>query len=180
MKPDELYYYADGKRIDLTPRDEVVAVRQGSVVEPGRLEARARKKVTAGLRTLMQGWALANTSSLTATSRAALEADGSLQRVFEATGAQLVALPEVRIEETRATHKRKLQNWLAKIAEAEVQSIDDDGEITILRPRSGRGEDAIRLASRIFEEAHPEAATPRFIRIVARPRTELRKPGTVY
>lgn len=175
MKRAELYYYADGERVDLTPCDDVVAIRKDRLTESGGVDKQTRNALESLLRPLTRGWSLAETAGLSAASRTALENDGSLQRVFESTGAQLVALPEVRIEETRPQQQRKLKAWLDSLADADVESMD--GEITVVRPRSGKGEDAIRLAGRVFEEIHPEAVSPRFIRIVPRPRV-IQKPAT--
>ncbi|MDX1967397.1 MAG: hypothetical protein SFV23_09515 [Planctomycetaceae bacterium] len=169
MKPVEFDYYADGKRIVLTLSDEVVAIRQDCVTQPGRLSPQRRRVLEPQLRPLLRGWSLTESRNLTPAERAELQAEGSLQPVFEAAGAQLVALPEVRVEETRPQQQNALKHWLERQEDLEVESGTALSEITVVRPRSGRGEDAVRLASRVFQEVHPEAATPRFLRVVRRP-----------
>lgn len=169
MKPAEFYYYADGKRIVLALSDDVVAIRQDCITQPGRLSAQRRKTLQPQLRPLLRGWSLTESQNLTPAERTELQADGSLQPVFESAGAQLVALPEVRVEETRPQHQSALKLWLEQQDDLEVESGTELAEITVVRPRSGRGEDAVRLASRVFQEVHPEAATPRFLRVVRRP-----------
>src|SRR5688572_19268632 len=139
--PADAYYYAGGKRVDLAPAADLVAVPAGGT------SVRVLKKDELG---------------------AAAGAAKSLYPVFRAHGAVMVALPEVRVEESRPAQWAKIDKWLeAHRDRVEVVSRDDDR--VVLRPVSGSGEDALAIANELNEQVGPEMAQANFQRIVPRP-----------
>ena len=55
---------------------------------------------------------LVPTSCLSEASRKALESAGAVQRVFQADDATLIALPEVRVEDSSLARRKALRRWL--------------------------------------------------------------------
>ena len=49
-----------------------------------------------------------------------------------------------------------------------AEASDESAEGLVLRPTSGRSDDALTLANYIYEQAHPAAATVRFVQFVPR------------
>ena len=85
--------------------------------------------------------------------------------MFRAQGAILVALPEVRVEESSTQRQRALHRWIRQHGD-EAELIEDNGAKILLRPTSGHGADAIALANHLTEQVGPEMAQARFLRVV--------------
>jgi hypothetical protein len=76
-------------------------------------------------------------------------------------------LPEVRVEESSPERQQAVHRWLRQHAR-DVETVEDRGGRIVLRPTSGRGQDALALANDLTEQVGPEMAQPRFLRIVDR------------
>lgn len=101
---------------------------------------------------------------------AALDEASALFPVFEADGALIMVLPEIRVQSAGTQMTAKLQEYLDSspiAAEVEQQS----GERLVIRPATGRGWDALDLANLIEEALHPPMAQARFVRVARRPRS---------
>jgi hypothetical protein len=77
----------------------------------------------------------------------------------------LIALPEVRVEESSSQRRRALLRWIREHGDV-AQVVEDNGERIVLRPTSGQGADAITLANQLCEQIGPELAQARFVRVV--------------
>jgi hypothetical protein len=161
------YYYAAGKPISLTLDEEWMAVDKQRLAEAGAGRA-VEKAVRDSSRPLRGDLVLVRCDALTGEQRDALAQRGASHPVFHAEGATLVALPEVRVEDSSPRRQAALHDWLRQhTGEAEV--VEDRGDRIVLRPTSGRGLDALTLANHLGEQVRPEMAQPRFLRIAERP-----------
>ena len=97
-----------------------------------------------------------------------LRAAHAVQPVYRCADAVLVALPEVRVEESRPDRLRLLHAWLDARGSSIEVSEPESGRIT-LRPASGDAEEALAIANALQEEITPELAEARFIRSVESP-----------
>jgi hypothetical protein len=85
----------------------------------------------------------------------------------------LVALPEVRVEESRPEKLRRVHAWLdSRRQRIEVSEVEA-GCFT-LRPSSGDAEEALEIANALQEEITPELAETRFIRSIESPEVKLK------
>jgi hypothetical protein len=97
---------------------------------------------------------------------AALEAGDA--PVYEAEdGSTLAVLPEVRVE---CADPAVLDAVAASLSGATVT--DRSEERLVIRPDSGRGEDALAIANRVHEGFAVDVAQARFRRVVPRPGVE--------
>lgn len=87
---------------------------------------------------------------------------------YRADGAQLVALPEVRVEDADEAALARVAAWLAQEPTAgEVLSVRP-GRLT-LRPGSAMQGDSVALAREAVERCGVASASPRFLRISKKP-----------
>jgi hypothetical protein len=106
---------------------------------------------------------------------AALELEGEAEDVpvYEAEdGSTLAVLPEVRVECADPT---VLDAVAASLSGATVTERSE--ERLVIRPDSGRGEDALAIANRVHEDYDVEVAQARFRRVVPRPGVEPGQSG---
>ena len=162
--PSGHYYYASGQVVDLTFDDNWLALDTGKLKASG-LSARLQTSLLKGSRPLRGDLVLIKRDPFSTEQIDELIAGGAAHPVFRAGDALLVALPEVRVEESSAHGKRALRRWILQHGDrAEV--VEDDGEKLLLRPTSGQGLDAITLANHLTEQVGPEMAQARFLRVV--------------
>ncbi len=162
----DCYYYAGGEKVPLTPAADLLAIDQAAATK-GALD-----QLVAGLacKALTSGVSLVNLDQVSAHDHTALKGAGALRPVFRAEGAILVALPEIRVEESRPDRVKKLKDWLAKHhSDVDVESTRD-GRFTI-RTKSGSGEDALALSNTLVEELGAQVSQVRFVRVIPRPGT---------
>jgi hypothetical protein len=156
------YYYAGGEKVELAPADDLVAVDARGLA---KVPAAARAVVEKAGRSLAGGIRLIDRAAL-GEDAAEVEAAGRLYPVFRAGGAVIVAMPEVRIEESRAGYQKKIGTWLRSHAgEAVVEKHGDDR--VDVKPASGG--DALGIANGLAEQVGPEMAQVRFLRVTPRP-----------
>lgn len=151
------YYYAGGKRIDLTAADDLVA-----------LDPETTGDTTPG-RPLTEGLRLVDRKDLGDAHRRVADEQAAKYPVFRAQGAILVALPVVRVEESRQDKREQLQSWLNQHGN-DVEIVSQDDDRVVLKPVSGSGEDALTLANALAEQVAPEMAQAQFIRVTPRPK----------
>jgi len=161
MVPD-FYYYAGGKRIPLELDREHVAVDVG-VVE-SREGKRPDPAAVEGAEELRSGLYLVEKSSLSADIRRRLDQEDALLPVFLYEDALVVVLPEVRVE-IAAGDETEVHRFLEQ-SDVPNQILADKGNRLVVRPDSGRGEDALRLANELQESVPVEMAQARFLRKV--------------
>jgi hypothetical protein len=164
------YYYAGGERVDLEPADDLFAVGGGTASVAAAIPeaaSAAGQPLTGGIRLLTR-------EELGDAAAAGAGSDPEFP-VFRSHGAIMVALPEVRVEESRKAHRARLRKWLADhsrdvaVVGGNGGDRDDGDERWVLRPVSGKGADALALANQLAEQVGPQVAQPRFIRVVPRP-----------
>jgi len=154
----QIYYYAGGEKIELTPAEDLFAIESRNVRSlPGSSPA---------IRSLTEGLCLVAPDELPASE--GLDTKKPKYPVFRSHGAILVALPEVRVEESRPKQRTQLDKWL-KDHRQEVTVVSREDDRLVLEPVSGSGEDALLIANDLAEHIHPELAQPRFLRVTPRP-----------
>jgi hypothetical protein len=164
--PSGDYYYASGKPVRLIPDEEWIAVdarRSEAADATGSLKAVLRDASWP----LRGDLVLVRRASLSGQQLDAFAKQGAIHPVFHTEGARLVALPEVRVEESSHERRRALHHWLRQHAR-DAEIVEDRGDRIVLRPTSGLGQDALALANHLAEQVGPEMAQPRFLRIVDR------------
>lgn len=160
------YYYASGRRIELEPDDEHVAVDQQLAKRAG-LDTHAA--VSGVAPRTSGGVVLAERAALDKKTLASLRKAGALQPVYKRERAVVVALPEVRVEFDNADQRRAVLDVLAENGSPRHTIAEDTADWIVVRPISGKGSDALTFANRIYERAHPAAASVRFLQFVPKP-----------
>ena len=160
------YYYAEGKRVALEPDEAEVAVDfaavgSGAPAEVGRWRAEFR-----GGRPLKGEIRLVPRGEIPPAVLKALEKSAALLPVFTCEQARIVVLPEVRVE--AGAKGAELRAFLEKHRSSAVVA-SEEGERVVLRPASGKGLDALKLANELHEAVGPALAQARFVRTVRRP-----------
>ena len=158
------YYYASGQPVDLTLDEQWLALDTRKYQAAGtspRLQAVLKKDA----RPLRGDLILVKRQAIPAKELDALTLHGAVHPVFRAEGAILIALPEVRVEESSAQRQRALHRWIRQHGD-EAELVEDNGAQILLRPTSGHGVDAIALANHLTEQIAPEMAQPRFLRVI--------------
>ncbi len=158
------YYYAGGHRIDLEVDDDLVAVDE-QVAEAGGVGGAPEG---AAARRLPGGVVVTRRTAIAAPRLAALEQAGAIRPVYRHERALMVALPEIRVE---VDTPRQRKAALAAIATApfDVDIDDAQADRIVVRPRSGRSDEALAVANHVYERAHPAASSVRFVQVVPRP-----------
>jgi hypothetical protein len=157
-----VYYFSGGRRIPLRADPDWVAVLLDHPAVratdlPVQLERQGHVE--------RSGVVVVPHSVLPERLRSGLEAQGALLPVYAHGDAQIVVLPEVRVEGSDTKQVAAIHGFLDS-ADVETEVIEERGNQVTLRPRSGRAEDALRLANEIHERLHPPMAQARFLRIV--------------
>jgi hypothetical protein len=161
------YYYAGGRRIELEPDDQYVAVDEKAADAAGVPVATG----DAPVRRLPGGLTVSARSSLTEAGLDRLSQAGALRPVYRRDQAVIVALPEIRVEYDNAKQRVAVKAAI-KQAPCEVEVSDESADGLVLRPTSGRSDDALVLANYIYEQARPAAASVRFVQFVPKPKVQ--------
>jgi hypothetical protein len=160
------YYYAAGQRVEIEPDPEHVAVDMNVAAKIGVGKELAAK---VGAASQTAGVILAEQSALGEETLTRLREGNALQRVYRRNRALIVALPEVRIEFDNPKQRREVMDALTKSQLPRHTITEDSEERIVVKPVSGKGDDALRIANEIYERAHPAAASVRFIQFVPKP-----------
>ena len=160
------YYWAGGQKVELETDDEHVAIDQ-KLAERAGLDRELKTAAQAGQR-VGAGVLVAPRSSLEEGTLTSLREAGALHSVYKHRRAMVVPLPEIRIELDNPKQRRAVMSVLTERA-SDHSITEDTPEQMVLRPTSGKGDDALKLANNIYERAHPAAASVRFIQFVPKP-----------
>jgi len=163
-KPTGFYYYASGHRVDLTLAETWLAIDTRQF-KAARTSPRLQAALLKDAHPLRGELILVKRQALTPKQLDVLTRHGAAHPVFQSNGALLIALPEVRVEESSSQRLRALLRWIREHGDV-AEIVEDGGEKIVLRPTSGRGADAITLANQLNEQIGPELAQPRFLRVV--------------
>ena len=166
------YYYANGKKVPLMLADGMFAFDDDEI-EARLPKAEHVEQIRTVSRRLRGRVALVNYSDVAETVSKELHEHNVAHPVFEAEGALIVPLPEVRIEESDESKLNQVGEWLRQHSDlAEIVS-ERVGRI-VVKPVSNNPMDALEIANRVAEEVGPAMAQPRFIRCVQRPKNLLK------
>ena len=169
--PSGYYHYAAGERVPLIIERDWLAV-DSRRLDSAEFAKRRQSALRNGSKALNRDVFLVKRKAVPALELAFLERIGAIHPVFRSKGALVVALPEVRVEESTPRRLKALRDWLEQHGDmAEV--VQERGGRIDLRPTSGRGLDALTLANLLSEQVGPEMAQTRFLRVVERMGHEL-------
>jgi len=163
------YFYAAGKRVTLTVESSLWAL-DTEALAVAVIADTIRQRILADARLLRGKYVLAHVPSAALT---ALRAARAVQTVYRSADSVMVALPEVRVEESRPETLRRLRAWLDSRRQRIEVSETEGGRLT-LRPASGDGVEALEIANALQEEITPELAEARFIRSIESPDLKLK------
>ena len=169
MKSAEAFYYdIDGQRVRLRPSDQIAVARSADVGDQLQVEL---STLASDAEPVKADLVLIEASNMSAALTDALEAVSGLQPVYTVyDGSRIVVLPEVRVESSDEAVTQEVRSF-AKSDATDVELIKDGGKRLVLRPRSGKGTDAIALANEVYETFAPDVSQARFVRLVRRPDT---------
>lgn len=159
-------YHSQGKEISLEPA-EFLVVDIAAAFDAG-LEKAVMDRICVNARELRRNIMLISPDALTKDLEEILDDGGALHPVYrDPTGALVVALPEVRVEGASSEGRELIREELE--SQSGVDVVRDELHRLVLRPASGRGLDALKLANRLYDIAKPASVQPRFLRAVDRP-----------
>lgn len=162
--PGRAYYYAGGERRDLGDCD-LVALDLEAL---GDLDSDRLDELRSSGRTLTGAVVLVDEELAATLLGDRLREAPGVHPVYQAEGALVVVLPEVRVEGDAEALRQVQMSTAARVA------VDQSEGRLVLHPRSGRGQEALELANELTETAGPadlDLAQPRFLRIIDRPGT---------
>jgi len=156
------YYYSNGDRVPLKRDATRVAVNTATGPLLGELRA-----VIGDTKPLAGGVVLIERKRIPTGLMQRLAENGQVYPVFVDRGITIVAMPEVRV----AVSKRDRGSVIEALAHAPVATaITDDGAGKfVVRPASGSGDDALRIANHLVECNPAPRVAQRFLRITPRP-----------
>lgn len=121
-----------------------------------------------GRRVMLEREADVASATLLRASRGADAALPALLPSYRAEGAQLVALPEVRVEDADEAALARVARWLAQEPAAGEVLSARPGRLT-LRPGAALQGDSVALAREAVERCGVASASPRLLRISKKP-----------
>ena len=154
------YYWAGGRKIALQPADEVVVdLDADTPARTGQAVAELRAKG----RPLTRGLVMVSRADAEEAIGDATTSAPGVHSVYRTDdGTLLAVLPEVRVEGSPEVLSSLGDRSGAHVTERNADRV-------VLRPDSGRGEDALALANELAEEGGAEVSQARFLRVVHRP-----------
>ena len=96
-----------------------------------------------------------------------LEKVGAVQSVYRRVQTHR-ARAGIRMQSTTLPGERALRQALSSTT-IHADIIDETEERFVVRPKSGRGDDAINLANEVAEKARPGMSSARMLQVVERP-----------
>jgi hypothetical protein len=158
----DAYYYASGKKIELDHDPDYIAVDERAATQAGvDIPASATAHAANGI-------IVATRSAVPEETLDRLRNAGALQRVFKRDRALIIPLPEVRIEVDNPRQRAAVLKALDEVGERQTIA-DEGGERIVVKPASGDGADALKIANHVYEQAKPAAASVRFMQFVPKP-----------
>ena len=162
-----LYYYAQEKRVALSKDEDFVALDLDRANKIG-IGHEVQTLLGEDAEELRQGFYLVPRSGIPPEVEDRLCKNGVLQPVLRHGDALIVAFPEVRVVTSGTKQDLAVRKFLKESdVPSDVRPARNEG--FVVRPRSRRGLDALRLANQLHEETFVEMADVNFIRRVPRP-----------
>ena len=163
----DAYFWSHGEKIPLSGGNEI-AVDLGAAAKAGLSPAQLEPTRQKG-RELTSQLVLLDADELSESERERLESASAVHPVYRTDDETLVVvLPEVRVETSDPTKRKRLQDLVDRGPTDAVVEETKPGRL-VLHPKSGRGADALELANQVVEQVHPDLAQARFLRVVRRP-----------
>jgi hypothetical protein len=160
-------YYAGGRKVELDRAEDYVAVDEGAAHKAG-LDHQVQT-ASKDIPRLSGGVVLLPRDALDEQTITDLGDAGALQPVYRHNDAVMVALPEVRVEFDTAEQRRAVMDVLAETQATPNSISQDNDDYLTVRPTSGSGVDALKLANEIHEGGRDADASVRFIQYVPKP-----------
>jgi hypothetical protein len=169
---DQVYeYQAGGKTVSLRPDKHFVGLNLAVLDEPMLKSLQAAAK--GEMQEVKGGMALIPRKHLISDLISKLRDKNAVFPVFSDGGTRMIALPEVRVEPPAGkafkAGLQSLSKWIGE-REKEVQVLKDNPDRMVVAPLSGYGPDAVTLAHDIAKKFKTLTASPRFLRIMPRPK----------
>ena len=158
------HFYAGGERHVLEPAKEWLAIDTRAAVAAGLSGEITALPVGSKL---PGGIILVDRAECPGDLSARIDAAGAARPAYRSGRAVVVLMPEVRVEFDRSQHADALRALSESEVSAEIT--DDAPDRLALRPRSGKGEDALDLANYIYEHVRPAASSVRMLQVVPKP-----------
>lgn len=160
-------YYVGDQKVELDRVDDYVAVDQKAAHDAGlddelAMASKEAQRQGGGV-VVVPRFALGDEAI------ASLSDAGALQPVYRRDNAVIVPLPEVRVAFDSAEQRRAVLDVLAESAALPSDISQSTEGRLIVRPESGSGVDALRIANEIHERGNHADASVRFIQFVPRP-----------
>jgi hypothetical protein len=163
MTRGDAYYWAAGQKVALAA-DSRIAVDETRAREHGLWGEELSTAAQSAGHTVGNGIILLPASSVSGPLREQLDQTGASAPVYRADDSLIVVRPEVRMETAPATSASDVRTAIGGIdANASVQE-PQPGRF-VVKPSSGRGADALKIANRLAEQLQPDVAQARFVRI---------------
>ena len=160
------YYYANGQKIKLEPVDEFRAIDPHRIRSGTKLRRDVEKLIRDTGSRAYRNVSIVPTEAVPVEMSEELSTRNAFQPVYKRGDSMMIFLPEVRIEEDRPEYRKKIQSMLKKL-EPDL-SIDQRSYRTKVKPKSGRGADALDLANEIQETVAPDFVQARMLRVTPR------------
>lgn len=158
------HFYASGQRHVLEPAGDWLAIDTRAATAAGLGSEIAAlpvgSKLPSGIMLVPRGKCPKELYGRLNTAGAALPA-------YRSGRAVVVLMPEVRVELNSGQHPAALRTLSESKVPAEIT--DDSPDRLVLRPRSGKGEDALDLANYLYEHIQPAASSVRMLQIIPKP-----------
>jgi hypothetical protein len=159
MPFEHAYYYDRGRKVTLTPDETMIVVdtrRAATLLSAGQLEDLKRQ----GDELLFDLLLLNRRDHLSVEVVRTLEGTAALLPVYAFGGTWGVALPEVLVSADKRLHAQ-IQSMIGD--QADLTS--PDGSTLMVRPKSGKAEDALAIGRLLVEKLERVSASPNFLRL---------------
>lgn len=160
------YYYSGGEKVELESVEDFCAIDPRKI----RKGTKLRRNVDTIIKDTESGSykdvSIVPTEAISLELAEELTRRGVFQPIYRRGDSMVVFLPEVRIEDERPEYRKKIRTLLKRL-EPEL-TVDQRSYRAKVRPKSGRGADALDLANEIWETISPEFVQARMLRVTPR------------
>jgi len=163
------YYIAGGEKIPLEVDEGLVAVDTASSALRASLKGKDRSELARHGTDLAKGVVLVDREGLPERLQHVLTGKEGMLPVYRHGSSLIVVMPEVRVEDESEGATDRLHKFLAGSGVPASEIVEAGEGRFVIKPRSGKGEDALELANAIAEKLEPAVSQARFLRIVRRP-----------
>jgi hypothetical protein len=148
----EIFYYANGQKVPLKVAEDYIAIASGSI--KGLLKDSLR----------LGGVTVVGEKATPPAEFKAIKDNPDARAVYVFGETLMVPLPQVRVEDPRASVLNKAEKWLRTSAKV-ADKLERDGHGITFLPASGSADDAVKLANEVQKETGAKTAQPNFLRL---------------